>query len=113
MQFCRNPFRKNSFDISTATPGRHNVQPRTPYPPRKIFSIPIRIRPLISESLSVAAGSIALRNAVTTSHAASSVATLASSAVATSKPVRVLDMQEGATLNLSERGIYFKTAQRR
>jgi hypothetical protein len=35
-----------------------------------------------------------------------------SSAVATSKPARVLDMQEGETVNLSERGIYFKTAQK-
>ena len=34
------------------------------------------------------------------------------SAVSTSKPVRVLDMQEGETVNLSERGIYFKTAQK-
>lgn len=35
-----------------------------------------------------------------------------SSAVATSKPARVIDMQEGETVNLSERGIYFKTAQK-
>lgn len=44
--------------------------------PRKIFSIPIRIRPLIAESLSVAAGSTVSRNVVTTSHAAPSVATV-------------------------------------
>lgn len=35
-----------------------------------------------------------------------------SSPVATSKPARVIDMQEGETVNLSERGIYFKTAQK-
>jgi hypothetical protein len=34
------------------------------------------------------------------------------SSVATAKPARVLDMQEGETVNLSERGIYFKTAQK-
>ena len=83
--------------------------------PRKIFSIPIRIRPLASESLSVAAGSTVSRNAITSSYSpvpASSAASLMNSAVATSKPVRVLDMQEGETVNLSERGIYFKTAQK-
>jgi len=79
--------------------------------PRKIFSIPIRIRPLASESLSVAAGSTVSRNATTSSYSpvpASSASSLMNSAVATSKPVRVLDMQEGETVNLSERGIYFK-----
>ena len=83
--------------------------------PRKIFSIPIRIRPLASESLSVAAGSTVSRNATTSSYSAvpaSSASSLMNSAVATSKPVRVLDMQEGETVNLSERGIYFKTAQK-
>jgi len=83
--------------------------------PRKIFSIPIRIRPLASESLSVAAGSTESRNAQTSSYSAvpvSPAASLMNSAVATSKPVRVLDMQEGETVNLSERGIYFKTAQK-
>ena len=83
--------------------------------PRKIFSIPIRIRPLVSESLSVTAGSTVSRNAVSISHAPSSVATASSqmsSAVATSRPARVIDMQEGETVNLSERGIYFKTAQK-
>ncbi|MFY9732469.1 MAG: PilZ domain-containing protein [Candidatus Acidiferrales bacterium] len=83
--------------------------------PRKIFSIPIRIRPLASESLSVAAGSTVSRNATTSSHAAAPVSpasSLMNSAVATSRPVRVLDMQEGETVNLSERGIYFKTAQK-
>jgi PilZ domain len=83
--------------------------------PRKIFSIPIRIRPLASESLSVAAGSTVSRNAATSSYSAGPVSpasSLMNSAVATSKPVRVLDMQEGETVNLSERGIYFKTAQK-
>jgi PilZ domain len=83
--------------------------------PRKIFSIPIRIRPLASESLSVAAGSTVSRNATTNSYSpvpASSASSPMKSAVATSKPVRVLDMQEGETVNLSERGIYFKTAQK-
>ncbi|HSY58566.1 MAG TPA: PilZ domain-containing protein [Terriglobales bacterium] len=83
--------------------------------PRKIFSIPIRIRPLASESLSVAAGSTVSRNATTSSYSAvpvSPASSLMNSAVATSKPVRVLDMQEGETVNLSERGIYFKTAQK-
>ena len=83
--------------------------------PRKIFSIPIRIRPLASESLSVAAGSTILKNAATSSYSAapaSPASSLMNSAVSTSKPVRVLDMQEGETVNLSERGIYFKTAQK-
>ena len=83
--------------------------------PRKIFSIPIRIRPLASESLSVAAGSTVSRNATTSSYSpvpASSASSPMKSAVATSKPVRVLDMQEGETVNLPERGIYFKTAQK-
>jgi hypothetical protein len=83
--------------------------------PRKIFSIPIRIRPLASESLSVAAGSTVSRSATTSSYSAvpvSPASSLMNSAVATSKPVRVLDMQEGETVNLSERGIYFKTAQK-
>ncbi|MGB9243205.1 MAG: PilZ domain-containing protein [Candidatus Acidiferrales bacterium] len=83
--------------------------------PRKIFSIPIRIRPLAVESLSVAAGSTILKNAAPSSRApapASPASSLMNSAVSTSKPVRVLDMQEGETVNLSERGIYFKTAQK-
>src|ERR1700744_2509146 len=83
--------------------------------PRKISSIPIRIRPLASESLSVAAGSTLARNATTSSYSAlpvSPASSLMNSAVSTSKPVRVLDMQEGETVNLSERGIYFKTAQK-
>jgi hypothetical protein len=83
--------------------------------PRKVFSIPIRIRPLASESLSVAAGSTVLKNTATSSYAAPAGPVASSqmhSAVATSKPVRVIDMQEGETVNLSERGIYFKTAQK-
>jgi hypothetical protein len=83
--------------------------------PRKIFSIPIRIRPLASESLSVAAGSTVSRSVTTSTYSAapaSPASSLMNSAVSTSKPVRVLDMQEGETVNLSERGIYFKTAQK-
>lgn len=83
--------------------------------PRKIFTIPIRIRPLASESLSVATGSTVSRSATPSSYAAapaSPTSSLMNSAVATSKPVRVIDMQEGETVNLSERGIYFKTAQK-
>jgi hypothetical protein len=83
--------------------------------PRKIFSIPIRIRPLASESLSVAAGSTVSRSATTSTYSAapaSAASSLMNSAVSTSKPVRVVDMQEGETVNLSERGIYFKTAQK-
>ena len=83
--------------------------------PRKIFSIPIRIRPLASESLSVVAGSTVSRSATTSTYSAapaSAASSLMNSAVSTSKPVRVVDMQEGETVNLSERGIYFKTAQK-
>jgi hypothetical protein len=83
--------------------------------PRKIFTIPIRIRPLASESQSVAAGSTVLKSATTSSYAVPggpAASSLMQSAVTTSKPVRVLDMQEGETVNLSERGIYFKTAQK-
>jgi PilZ domain len=82
--------------------------------PRKIFSIPIRIRPLIAESLSVAAGSTVTRNATSiTAVAGGAVASAQMSPVpAGSRPARVLDMQEGETVNLSERGIYFKTAQK-
>jgi len=82
--------------------------------PRKIFSIPVRIRPLIAESLSVAAGSTVSRN-VTSSNIVAGVSvavTQMSSAPAGLRPARVLDMQEGETVNLSERGIYFKTAQK-
>jgi hypothetical protein len=82
--------------------------------PRKIFSIPIRIRPLIAESLSVAAGSTISRNVTSNNVAAdgSVAVTQMSTAPAGSRPARVLDMQEGETVNLSERGIYFKTAQK-
>jgi hypothetical protein len=82
--------------------------------PREIFSIPVRIRPLIAESLSVAAGSTVSRN-VTSSNSVAGVSvavTQMSPAPAGSRPARVLDMQEGETVNLSERGIYFKTAQK-
>ena len=76
---------------------------------RKSFSIPIRIRPLASEAVSVAAGPTVSRSATTGSHATTSPIT---GSTGTAKPVPVVDMQEGETVNLSERGIYFKTAQK-
>jgi len=76
---------------------------------RKSFSIPIRIRTLASEAASVAAGATVSRNAMTSSHATTGPI---SSGAGTAKPVPVVDMQEGETVNLSERGIYFKTAQK-
>jgi hypothetical protein len=63
--------------------------------PRKIFSIPIRIRPLASESLSVAVGSTVSRNVTPSTYSAAPISpasSLMNSAVSTSKPVRVLDM---------------------
>jgi hypothetical protein len=72
--------------------------------PRKIFSIPIRIRPLVSEAVSMAAGAATSRTPATTSQA--------SSGASLAQPTRVLDMQQGETVNLSERGIYFKTSQK-
>ena len=82
--------------------------------PRKVFSIPIRIRPLISESLSVAAGSTASRNITSNNVAADASVAVSqmSPAPVGSRPARVLDKQEGETVNLSERGIYFKTAHK-
>jgi hypothetical protein len=89
--------------------------------PRKIFLIPIRIRPLASEAASVAAGAPVSRNVMTGSQAtmgslptsdSGAASSPVGSSVATAKPARVLDMQEGETVNLSERGIYFKTAQK-
>jgi hypothetical protein len=83
--------------------------------PRKICSIPIRIRPLASDLVSVAANATASKITMTSSqpapsaHAASSPS---SGGTASARPVRVLDMQEGETVNLSERGIYFKTAEK-
>jgi hypothetical protein len=89
--------------------------------PRKVFSIPIRIRSLASEVVSVAAGATISKNttasglATASSQAAmighAAVGPISTSATA-AKPARVLDMQEGETVNLSERGIYFKTAQK-
>jgi hypothetical protein len=75
---------------------------------RKSFSIPIRIRALASEAASVAAGATVSRNAMTSSHATTGPI---SGSTGTAKPVRVVDMQEGEMVNLSERGIYFKTVQ--
>ena len=76
---------------------------------RKSFSIPIRIRPMASEAVSVAAGPTVSKGAMTSSHATTGPI---SSGAGTAKPVPVVDMQEGETVNLSERGIYFKTAQK-
>jgi len=74
--------------------------------PRKFFSIPIRIRPLISESLSVTTGSMVSRIIGDSTAAGASVAATQVSPAATgSRPARVLNMQEGETVNLSERGI--------
>jgi PilZ domain len=75
---------------------------------RKSFSIPIRIRLLASEAASVAGDTLS-RNAMASSHA--TTGPIGSSA-GTAKPVHMVDMQDGETVNLSERGIYFKTAQK-
>jgi hypothetical protein len=73
--------------------------------PRKTFSIPIRISSRGIESVAtVAAGATAASRSV------ASVTSMSSSAHATG-PARVLDMQIGETVNLSERGIYFRSAQ--
>ncbi|MGH9747873.1 MAG: PilZ domain-containing protein [Candidatus Acidiferrales bacterium] len=72
--------------------------------PRKVFSIPIRFRPLASEAASVSAGAtIRAREGLTSSNVAGPTKSAG--------PTRVLDMHEGETVNLSERGICFKTAQ--
>jgi hypothetical protein len=75
---------------------------------RKSFSIPVRIRPLASEAASVVGDTLS-RNAMASSHA--TTGPIGSSA-GTAKPVHMVDMQDGETVNLSERGIYFKTAQK-
>jgi hypothetical protein len=75
---------------------------------RKSFSIPIRIRLLASEAASVTGDTLS-RNAMASSHA--TTGPIGSSA-GTAKPVHMVDMQDGETVNLSERGIYFKTAQK-
>jgi hypothetical protein len=56
-------------------------------------------------------GSQATMGSLPTSDSSAASSPIGSS-VATAKPARVLDMQEGETVNLSERGIYFKTAQK-
>lgn len=71
--------------------------------PRKVFSIPIKFHALASEAISVAAN-----QAVSAAPASSSK----SSSVTATGPTRVRDMQEGEAVNLSERGIYFKSAQK-
>jgi hypothetical protein len=72
--------------------------------PRKTFAIPIRFRPLASEAASVAAGATARASGGIVSGSAAMNPS-------PSGPARVLDMQVGETVNLSERGICFKTAQ--
>ena len=65
--------------------------------------------------MSVAADQAILKSAAPSSYApapASPASSLITAPSQASKPVRVLDMQEGETVNLSERGIYFKTAQK-
>ena len=70
--------------------------------PRKVFSIPIRFHALANEAISVAANQASL--AVSTAGAKSDSVNVAG-------PTRVRDMQDGVTVNLSERGIYFKSAK--
>ena len=72
--------------------------------PRKIFSIPIRIRPIATESVTVAAGAgMRPKSAMTSGPAQKSAA---------AGPAKVVDMLDGETVNLSERGVYFKSAQK-
>ena len=68
--------------------------------PRKLFSIPIRFHALASEAISVAAN-----------QAATAAPAAALNLRPATGPTRVRDMQDGVTVNLSERGIYFKSAQ--
>ena len=72
--------------------------------PRKDFTIPVRFHARASETASatVRAGAPAAR--------AGYAANLAMAAAHASEANAVLDMQEGVTVNLSERGIYFKSA---
>jgi PilZ domain len=74
--------------------------------PRKAFTIPIKFHAQPSGS--------ALATARTASPASGGLASGARTMVSAvaAKPTRVLDMQEGITVNLSERGIYFKSAQK-
>ena len=72
--------------------------------PRKVCAIPIRIRPVVAEPAPIA---------IAAAKPASSAARMqANSGAAASGPTQVLDMQHGETVNLSERGIYFKTPQK-
>jgi PilZ domain-containing protein len=73
--------------------------------PRKTFAIPVRFRPLASEAASVAAGATARGREGMTSSSGPINTNM-------SGPTRVLDMHAGETVNLSERGICFKTAQK-
>jgi hypothetical protein len=72
--------------------------------PRKVFSIPVRIRRAAAEAVTVAAEAGVSSKSIVTS------APLQTSA--TSGPTKVLDMLDGETVNLSERGVYFRSAQK-
>jgi PilZ domain len=71
--------------------------------PRKAFSIPVRIRPMATESVTVAAGGGMRPKNVMTSGPVQKAA---------AGPVKVVDMLDGETVNLSERGVYFRSAQK-
>ena len=76
--------------------------------PRKIFSIPIRVRPLVGEPGTVTAGASTAKSAV--AKFSSSNQEAASSAAA--KPARVLDMDGGETVSLSRaRNLFQETAK--
>jgi hypothetical protein len=73
--------------------------------PRKDFAIPVRFHARANEPVSAAVRAVA-----PPSERFAGLRAI-STAVAT-KLARVLDMQEGITVNLSERGIYFKSAHK-
>ena len=73
--------------------------------PRKDFTIPVRFHARANETASATLRAAAPARA-------GYAANRAMAAVTPGKPTRVLDMQEGVTVNLSERGIYFKSAHK-
>src|SRR5271163_559489 len=73
--------------------------------PRKDFAIPVKFHARASET---ASATVRAMPSARVGYAAN----LAMAAAAPAKPTRVLDMQEGVTVNLSERGIYFKSAHK-
>jgi hypothetical protein len=73
--------------------------------PRKDFTIPVRFHARANET---ASATVRAMPPARVGYAAN----LAIAAAAPAKPTRVLDMQEGVTVNLSERGIYFKSAHK-